>query len=148
MSTYTQVLYQIVFSTKNRENVLLKENRTRMYNYIAKILMNNKCFVYKINGVENHIHIASSIHQSKSLSNVVADIKRSSSVWIKNERLFPEFSEWQVGYGAFTYSIKEKDYLVKYINNQETHHKTITFREEFIGLLKEFEVKFEEKYLL
>ena len=76
------------------------------------------------------------------------DIKVSSSVWIKEQGIFPNFTAWQEGYGAFTYSVKEKPVLVNYIKNQESHHRVKTFREEFIELLIEHGVEFDEKYLL
>jgi len=78
----------------------------------------------------------------------VKDIKVSSSVWIKEQGIFPNFTAWQEGYGAFTYSVKEKPVLVNYIKNQESHHRVKTFREEFIELLTEHGVEFDEKYLL
>jgi len=148
MATYTQILYQIVYSTKNREKVLLKENREKLYRYIWGILKNKRCILYQINGVEDHLHIATHIHPMVSLASLVKDLKVSSSIWIKEQGLFPSFSGWQDGYGAFTYSIKEKEALVNYIKNQEKHHKTITFRDEYIKLLNDHEIEFDENYLL
>ncbi len=148
MTTYTQILYQIVFSTKKREKALIKENREKLYRYIWGILKNKKCILYRINGVEDHLHIATHIHPTIAVSSLVKDIKVSSSVWIKEQGLFPAFKAWQEGYGAFTYSIKEKEALIYYIENQETHHKTIAFREEYTKLLNEHGIEFDEKYLL
>ena len=148
MSTYTQLLYQIVFTTKNVEKVLLKDNREQLYRYIWGILKNKNCILYQINAVEDHIHIATHIHPSIALSSLVREIKTSSSVWIKEQKIFPNFISWQNGYGGFTYSIKEKSALVNYIKNQEDHHRNIGFREEYKNILNEFDIKFEEKYLL
>ena len=148
MSTYTQILYQIVFSTKNRERTLLKEKRKELFKYIWGILKNKNCHMYRINGVEDHLHIATHIHPSISLSSLVKDIKLASSDYIKDKRLFEKFGGWQDGYGAFTYSIKEKDRLIEYIKNQEEHHRKKTFREEYIKLLEEHGIEFNEKYLL
>ena len=147
MSTYTQILYQIVFSTKNREKVLLEENRPKLFNYIWGVIKNNKCHLYRINGVEDHIHILIYLHPSVSLSNLVKDIKVSSSRMIKEEKLFHKFESWQIGYGAFTYSISAKKNLERYIANQKEHHKKLSFEDEYKNLLKELEVDFEEKYL-
>lgn len=147
MSTYTQLIYQIVFSPQNHSKVLIKENRVQLFKYITTILKANNCCVYSINGVSDHIHIATGIHPSKSLSGIVADIKRSTSIWIKRENLFPDFKFWQKGYGGFTYSMKDKDYLINYIQNQEIHHKQITFKEEYILLLKEFGIEYDERFL-
>lgn len=148
MSTYTQILYQIVFSTKNREKTLLQENREELFRFIWGILKNKKCVLYQINGVEDHIHIATHIHPTISLSSLVKDIKVSSSLWIKEKRVFPNFTSWQEGYGGFTYSIKEKEALVNYIKNQAEHHRIKSFRDELIELLIAHGIEFDEKYLL
>lgn len=147
MSTYTQILYQIVFSTKNREKTLIEPGRERLYRYITGVLKNNHCHLYRINGVEDHLHIATHIHPSIAVSNLVKDIKLSSSNFIKEEKIFPEFTGWQVGYGAFTYSISAKEKLIEYIINQKEHHKQITFEEEYIKLLQEHNIDFDERYL-
>ena len=104
--------------------------------------------MYQINGVEDHIHIVTHIHPSVSLSSLVKDIKLASSEHIKAKRMFQNFGGWQDGYGAFTYSVKEKDKLIEYVKNQEEHHKVKTFKEEYIELLKEHGVEYGEKYLL
>lgn len=147
MSTYTQIIYQIVFSTKNRSPVLVKNERKRLNTYIWSLLENKKCHPFMINGVEDHIHIATSVHPTIALSNLIKDIKVSSSDFIKEERIFPGFDNWQFGYGAFTYSIKEKENLIKYVMNQEEHHKKESFRDEYIRLLQEHGIAFDEKYL-
>lgn len=120
--TYTQIIYQIVFSTKNRERTLHKDNRDDLYIYIWGLLKNKNCHLYRIGGVEDHIHILTHIHPSVSLASVVKDIKLASSKYIKENNVFNNFNGWQEGYGAFTYSIKEKDNLIEYIKNQEQHH--------------------------
>jgi len=148
MSTHTQILYQIVFSTKNREKVLIKEHREKLFRYIWGILKNKKCVLYQINGIEDHIHIATHIHPTIAVSSLVKDIKIASSVWIKEQNIFPDFTGWQIGYGAFTYSFKEKNVLINYIKNQEQHHQTKSFREEYIELLNDRQIEFDEKYLL
>ena len=147
MSTYTQILYHIVFSTKNREKVLTKANREKLFRYIWGIFKNKKCILYQINGVEDHIHIAAHIHPSIAVSSLVKDIKVASAVWIKENDIFPDFKKWQIGYGAFTYSVKDKNSLVNYIKNQERHHKTKSFEEEYIELLNKNQIDFDKKYL-
>ncbi len=148
MSTYTQIIYQIIFSTKYRDPTLKGvEQRKLLYKYIWGVLNNNKCVVYTINGIEDHVHIATHIHPATSLSSVVKDIKVSSSLWIKQHKLFPEFTGWAVGYGAFTYNIKQKAILERYINNQVEHHKKKSFQNEYAGLLKKNGIKYENKHL-
>ena len=148
MSTYTQILYQIIFSTKNREKTMIESGRERLYSYITGILKNKNCHLYRINGIEDHLHIATHIHPSVALANLIKDVKLAASDFIKDKKLFPGFTGWQVGYGAFTYSISAKENLIQYIVNQKEHHKKITFREEYIRLLQEHKIEFDERYLL
>ena len=148
MSTYTQILYQIVFGTKYREKVLLKDVRDELFKYITGLIKNKNCHLYIINGVEDHIHIVTHLHPTVSLSSLVKDIKLASSIYIKEKNLFKDFINWQEGYGAFTYSIKEKDRLIEYVKNQEEHHRKKSFREEYVKLLDEHGIEFDEKYLL
>ena len=147
MSTYTQILYQIVFSTKKRERTLQKENRQQLFQYIWGILKKKNCHLYRINGVEDHLHIVTHLHPSVALANLVKDIKVASSDYIKEQKLFSYFNGWQDGYSAFTYSIDAKNNLIEYVKNQETHHLKKSYREELIDLLKEHGVEYDEKYL-
>lgn len=148
MSTYTQILYQLVFSTYYHERTLYEAERETLFRYISGILKNKKCHLYQINGVEDHIHIATHIHPSISIASLIKDIKLASSLMIKEKGIFINFNGWQSGYGAFTYSIKEKDCLIEYIKRQKEHHKVKTFKEELIELLKEHGIDYDEKYLL
>jgi REP element-mobilizing transposase RayT len=147
MSTYTQILYQIVFSTKNRERCLVKEHREELFKYIWGLLKNKKCHLYRINGVDDHIHILMQLHPSQSLAALIKDIKISSTLYIKEKALFKNFTSWQEGYGAFTYGIKDKDKLIEYIKNQEAHHTKKTFKEEYLELLQEHGIEYNEQYL-
>jgi putative transposase len=147
MSTYTQIIYQIVFGTKFREPTLSADNREELFKYISGILEEKKCHLYRINGVEDHIHIVTYLHPTVALSSLVKDIKVASSKYIKEKGLFKKFRGWQEGYGAFTYTMKEKDRLIEYVKNQEEHHRKKGFREEYQDLLKEHGVEYDEKYL-
>ena len=148
MGTYTQFLYHFVFSTKHRKHCMQKSGREELFKYITGLLINKKCHLYRINGVEDHLHIACSVHPSISVSNLIKDIKLASSFHINKISLFSEFEGWQEGYGAFTYSIKDKDHLIEYVKNQEEHHKIMSFKEEYLHLLHEHSIDFDEKYLL
>jgi REP element-mobilizing transposase RayT len=103
--------------------------------------------VYRINGVEDHIHIFISLHLNISLANLVKDLKLGSSSYITEKGLFPMFNDWQDGYSAFTYSQQAKYNLIEYVKNQEIHHRKKSFREELVSLLKEHGIEFDEKYL-
>ena len=148
MSTYTQILYQIVFSTFKREETLTPSNRQELFRYIAGILQNKKCHLYRINGVYDHLHIVTHLHPSISLASLIKDIKLAGSEHIKKNKLFPLFNGWQDGYGAFTYSFRDKDKLIEYVKNQEIHHQVKTSRDEFIELLDEHGIEFDEKYFV
>ena len=148
MSSHRQIFYQIVFGTKNRESTIEEANSDDLYKYIWGVIKNNNCKLYRINGVEDHIHIFSDLHPSVSLADYIKDIKVASSLWMKECGKFPKFKSWQEGYGAFTYSVKEKDMIINYIKNQKQHHKVESFYDEYKRLLIENGIEFDEKYLL
>lgn len=146
--SYRQIYYQIVFGTKHRKKTIAEEHCEALYKYIAGIVRNNKCKLYRINGITDHIHIFSDLHPSISLADYVKDIKVASNSWMKNSGLFPDFEEWQEGYGTFTYSARERDKIINYVKNQKEHHKKEKFYDEYKRLLIENDVEFDEKYLL
>jgi REP element-mobilizing transposase RayT len=147
-TSYRQILYHLTFHTGNSKRVLQNSGNDELFKYIWGILTNKKCKLYRINGVEDHIHIVCELHPSTALANLIKDIKVSSSIWIKEKGIYPGFTNWSEGYGAFTLSIREKDTIVKYVINQQEHHKTESSREEFIRLLRENGIDFDERYLI
>ena len=148
MSTYTQILYQIVFGTKHHERTMIKKDRPELFKYISGLLKKKNCHLYQINGVENHLHIITEIHPSTALANLVKDIKLLTTTLIREQNLFPNFGGWQDGYAAFTYHIGAAHNLIEYVKNQEEHHQIKTFEEEYRTMLKEHKIEFDEKYLL
>ena len=148
MSTYTQILYQIVFSTKYRERTMIKKDRPELFRYITSLLKKKNCHVYRINGVDDHLHIITHLHPSVALADLVKDIKLSTTSLIKQKNIFPNFGGWQDGYGAFTYHIDAKNGLIEYVKKQEEHHRIKTFEEEYRQLLNEHKIEFDEKFLL
>ncbi len=146
MTTYTQIIYQIVFATKRREKTLSADKRQELFAYIATVIRNKKCFTYCVNGVEDHLHIVCDLHPSVSLAALVKDIKLSSTHFIKEQKLFKKFNGWQSGYGAFTYTVNEKERLIRYVENQENHHKKKNSLDELNDLLIAHQIEFYEKY--
>jgi len=146
MSSYRQHLYHIVFRTKGSKPTIKQEKSDQLYAYMTGIIKNKDCHLYRINGVENHIHILTDMHPSIAPADFVKDIKVSSSIWIKGSGLFPSFSGWSDGYGSFTCSFKDIGTLIDYIKNQRDHHKKKTFEEEFRSLLLESGIRIDEKY--
>jgi len=148
MASYRQILYHLNFHTKNSLKVLNYSNNDELFRYMWGIIKNKNCKLYRINGVEDHIHILFDLHPSVALADLVKDIKVSSSKWIKEKGIYPKFTHWAEGYGAFTLSLKEKDSAIKYVMNQQVHHKKYSFKEEYIQLLKEHGIEYDEKYLI
>jgi REP element-mobilizing transposase RayT len=146
MSTYTQILYHLVFSTKDRQPVLSDSRRDELCMYMTGVIKNRHCRPVWINGVRDHVHILFSLRPTVALADLVKDIKVASSVWIKEDRVFPNFFAWQDGYGAFTYSLRDEPELIAYLKAQEEHHRKTTFLEEYRKLLLDHGIKFEEKY--
>lgn len=146
--SYTQLLYHIVFRTKGNKKTINEQHEKELYAYIFGYIKNKKSILYRINGTEDHIHLLIDLHPTHSLSGFIRDLKEASSKWLKQNPNFPMFEFWAEGYGAFTYSIKEKDTIINYIKNQKEHHKTVSFKEEFRVFLEENGVEIDERYFL
>jgi putative transposase len=147
LSTFTQIYYHIVFSTKDRQPVLIESGRDSLFRYIWGIVKRRQSRLHRINGTADHLHLFVSLHPEASLATLVKDIKVGSSAWIRSQNLFPNFTYWQVGYGAFTHSEKEKECLIEYIKRQEEHHSKRSFLEEFKALLNEAMIEYDEQFL-
>ena len=128
MSAVTAI-YHIVINTYQREMTLTLESCDQLYRYIARVVQNHNSILYAVNGIENHIHLLIHLHPSVCLSDLVRDIKLSTSQWMKQQRdLFPLFAGWGKEYGAFTYALRDKEMVANYIRNQRTHHQRETLR--------------------
>ncbi len=148
MSSYRQIYYQIIFGTKYRQPTISKEYDKELYAYIYGIITKQKCRLYRINGIEDHIHIFCDLHSSLSLAQFVQDIKVASNIWMKSSGKFPLFEGWQVGYGAFTYNIRERDMMINYVKKQKEHHGKETYYDEYKRLLYENGIEYDEQYLM
>ena len=137
----------LVFSTKNRERILTDDVRSPLHAYMATVLQNLGCAPVLINSVEDHAHLLFDLTRTVSISQVVEDVKKSSSKWIKNQG--PEFAgfAWQAGYGAFAVSESNVETVRAYIANQREHHRTKTFQEEYRAFLERHNVAFDERYV-
>ena len=145
--TFTQLYVQLVFAVRNREAALNRNIRKRVFEYMSGIVteMNHKSII--INGVSDHVHVIIGLNPSKSISDTIHDIKRSTTLFINKEKLSIGKFSWQEGYGGFTYSRSQLDDVYKYILNQEKHHEKITFKQEYIKFLEKFEIDYDEKFL-
>jgi REP element-mobilizing transposase RayT len=137
----------LVFSTKNRERIITDEVRSSLHAYMATVLQNLGCAPVLINSVDDHTHLLFDLARTVSISQVVEDIKKSSSKWIKSQG--PEFAgfAWQAGYGAFAVSESNVETVRTYIANQREHHRTKTFQEEYRAFLERHNVAFDERYV-
>jgi putative transposase len=146
-NTYTQIHLQFVFAVKYRQGIILPSFKNELYQYITGIIQNQEHKVLAINGTEDHIHIFIGMRPSQSISDLLQDIKSSSSKWINDKKFLNIKFEWQSGYGAFSYSKSHVDKVINYIKNQEEHHKKETFKEEYLKFLKAFEIEYNESYI-
>lgn len=146
-NTYTQIHIHIVFAVKFRNGVIGSEWRDELYRYITGIIQKNNHKLMAINGMPDHIHILIGMRPIQSLSDLMQDIKGSSSKWINEKRFLKSKFEWQQGYGAFSYARSQVADVIKYIQNQEVHHKKQTFIDEYRNFLKKFEIDYNEEYI-
>jgi REP element-mobilizing transposase RayT len=123
-----------------------QDHVNELYGYITGIIKNKNSHLYRINGIENRLHILTDMHPSIAPADFMREIKASSSLWMKNSTLFPLFIGWEEGYGSFTCSYKDLSNLIEYIKNQEEHHKKVTFEEEYRKILLESGITPDEKY--
>ena len=143
--SYVQLIYHAVIRTKKSEPTLSLEYSDELYRYIWGIIKNKNSMLYRINGMEEHIHILFSLHPTIALSDFMRDLKVETSKMLKRTAGFEQFTAWGEGYAALTYSLKDKDSIIHYIKEQREHHKTISFREEYVAFLKKMGMELDEK---
>ncbi|MEN9521998.1 MAG: hypothetical protein RL065_375 [Bacteroidota bacterium] len=146
-NTYSQLYFQIVFTVKGRENLISKNNKEELQKFITGVIQNRNAKLYAIHCMPDHTHIFISTKPSLLLSDLVRDIKAASSKFINEKNWVMGKFNWQEGFGAFTYSHSQIDAVVKYINNQEEHHKKFSFKDEYISLLQKFNIDYQNEYL-
>ena len=146
--TYSNVLFHLVWSTKNREPFVNADFKRPLYSYINGIVENKKCKLHIINGMPDHVHLLVSIPLTMTIPELVQQIKVSSNRWIKQQSPhFQKFS-WQEGLGAFTVGYSNFDSVKNYIANQEEHHRSKSFDEEYLDLLKKLKITYDNRFVL
>lgn len=146
-NTYSQIYIQIVFAVKGRQNLISRTWKDELFKYITGIVTNEGQKLIAINGMPDHVHILIGLKPNKALSDLVRDIKANSSRFINEKAWINGKFEWQTGFGAFTYSHSQLTNVFNYIQNQEEHHKSKTFKEEYVEFLKLYNVDFKNEYL-
>lgn len=145
--TYTQCYFQLVFAVRNKSALIKKEWKDQLEKYISGIIQNNGHKLLSIGAMPDHIHILIGYNLNQLIPDLVGQIKTSSNSWVKEKSLSRFRFGWQNGYGAFTYSRSQIDVVIKYILNQEQHHKKKNFREEYLKILQRLEIEYNDKYL-
>lgn len=142
-----QVYLHSIFSTKYRQNLIISEVEVPLYSYIGGIIKNVGGTPIEVNGMPDHIHILSTIPRTVTIAKYLEEIKKSSSKWIKTQgAAFQKFA-WQGGYATFSVSSSKVEVVARYIRNQKEHHKRMTFQQEVIKFLEEYNVEYNEQYL-
>lgn len=146
-TTYTSLLLHIIFSTKHRDPLITVSLEPELHAYVGGICKANGSALLAANGTADHIHLLISLGKTVSISDLMLQVKRDSSTWIKSKgQEFADF-RWQEGYGAFSIGQSQVEALRRYIAGQKEHHKTVPFRDELIEFLRRYEIPFEERYL-
>jgi REP element-mobilizing transposase RayT len=146
-NTYTQLHIQFVFAVKYRAALIADKWRERLHQYATGIFQANGHKMLQINSMSDHIHILGGMRPHQSISSLVQNVKTETSKWIKTHGFCSSPFSWQEGFGAFSYCKSHVPDVIRYIQNQQVHHFTQTFLEEYTQLLKEFEVEYDEQYI-
>jgi REP element-mobilizing transposase RayT len=146
-NTYSQISIHSVFAVKGRENFIIKDWRDDLHKYISGIITGNGATSLAVGGWKDHVHVFFGMPVTTSISDFMSVVKANSSKWINEQRFVKGKFQWQAGYGAFSYSRSQRDVVIKYIMNQEEHHRKKTFREEYLKMLSGFTIEYDDKYL-
>ena len=146
-NTYTQIYLQLVFSPLGRENIIPQKHKEELQKYTTGIIQNRKHKLLTINYMPDHVHIFIGYQPAQTLPELMRDIKADTSGFINEKKWMSGRFQWQEGYGAFSYSRSQIDSVIKYIDNQEGHHRKAKFKDECLRLLEKFDVLYDERYL-
>ena len=146
-NTYTQIHLQVIFAVKKRAGLIQKEWKDELYKYITGIIQAKDHKLLAINGMPDHLHIFFGMRPIQSLSDLMQDVKQDSSKWINQKGFIKDRFEWQQGFGAFSYSKSQASQVIAYVQNQEVHHRKITFLDEYKTFLQKFEIDYDERYI-
>ena len=146
-NTYSQIHIQIIFTVKGRQNLISGHKREELHKIITGIVKNRKQKLLSVFAMPDHIHLLVGVGTNICISDLVRDIKAGTSKYISDNNWIRGKFAWQEGYGAFSYSKSQLDNVIRYIANQEQHHKKKSFKEEYIDFLQKFEVDYDKRYL-
>jgi len=141
------VVIHVIFSTKDRGPLLNAETRPKLNAYLATVARNAGCQCYRAGGVADHVHLAIRLSRTLTIADLVENLKTASSKWLKTQSTDLAGFSWQRGYGCFSVGPTDLDSLCAYIDQQDQHHLTRTFQEEFRMFLKKYGVEYDEAYV-
>lgn len=143
----SKILLHLVFSTKNRRALIPPDLAGDLHAYLAGACRALESAAYRVGGTEDHVHIACTLPRTLTVSKLLEEIKKTSSAWFKGKDLRCQEFSWQAGYGAFSLGQSHLAELVRYIDNQQEHHRSMSFKEELLELLRRYEIEYDERYL-
>lgn len=146
-NTFSQIYIQTVFAVSNRQSLIRSEFKEELYKYITGIVRNQGQKLISINGMPDHVHILIGLRPAMALADLVRAIKADSTNFIHKRKLVHGRFSWQEGYGAFSYGHSQLDTIIRYIRNQEKHHQKQSFKDEYLTLLRKFDIAFDDKYV-
>ena len=145
--TFSQIYIQVVFAVKNKNSLIEKSWKEELYKYITGIVQNKGQKMLAINGTSDHIHFLIGMKPTCALSDLIREIKKSSNAFVKEKQYSKYAFQWQEGYGAFSYSHSSLENVIRYIDNQEEHHRKRSFKEEYHDFLIKYNIEFKEEFL-
>jgi REP element-mobilizing transposase RayT len=146
-NTFSQIYNPTVFAVSNRQSLIKPDFREDLYKYITGIVKNQGQKLFSINGMPDHVHILIGLKPAMALADLVREIKADSSNFVNEQRFVRGRFSWQEGYGAFSYWHSQLDTIIRYIQTQEKHHSRGSFRDEYLALLRKFDIAFDDKYV-
>jgi REP element-mobilizing transposase RayT len=146
-NTYTQIYLQIVFAVQGRQCLIRPEHQEELYKYMTGIVRQRNQKLIAINGVADHVHLLIGMKPDIALSDLVRDVKAGSSNFINGQRWVRGRFNWQEGFGGFSYGHSQLATVIRYIQNQPAHHQQRSFKNEYLTLLRKFDIAFQEEYV-
>lgn len=147
-NTYTQIHIHAMFAVQNRQSLIQAAWKNELFKYMTGIITHNGHKLLVINGMPDHVHLLFGLRPDQSISELIKNVKRSSSLWINSKKLVRGKFSWQEGFSAFSHSKSQVKDVIHYIENQESHHQKMSFSEEYKEMLRLFGVQFDERYIL
>lgn len=142
-----KILIHLVYSTKGRRLLLPHEPFVELHKYARGIFASQKCHMIEMNNVADHVHILFDLHRTEALSDVVMHVKKGTSRWLKEQAPRSREFDWQDGYGAFSLGQSQRPDAIRYLQDQQNHHRTVPFQDEFRKFLVAYEIEFDERYV-